>query len=263
MGEVILELRGVRFRYPRAERESVCGVDLQVRPGELLGIVGPNGSGKTTLLRLLTGTVRPDHGVAKVLGREMGSWKRRELARLVAVVAQREEPVFPLKVEQAVLLGRYPHMSALGAPGPGDWRAVADALRRCDATHLRDRWIATLSGGEWQRVRVARALAQQPRALILDEATANLDIGHEMEVFELMWELVHHDGIAGVFVTHHVNLAARFGDRILIIDDGATRAAGAPHDVLTREVLEDVFDWPVDVVTWHGVPQFVPKRRGE
>ncbi len=129
--------------------------------------------------------------------------------------------------------------------------------------HLRDRWVATLSGGEWQRVRIARALAQAPHGLVLDEATANLDLRHEMEVFELAAELVRREAIAAVLVTHHVNLAARFGDRIVVLDRGAVSAQGAPADVLRREVLERVFEWPVEVEQWRGTPQFVPLKREE
>jgi iron complex transport system ATP-binding protein len=126
-----------------------------------------------------------------------------------------------------------------------------------------DRRISTLSGGEWQRVRVARALAQEPQALILDEPTANLDIRHEMEVFELVSDLVHRDGIAGVVVTHHVNLAARFVDRMVVMNGGRTEASGTPGEVITQEVLERVFGWRVEVDMWRGVPQFVPLRSSE
>ncbi|MGD2135850.1 MAG: ABC transporter ATP-binding protein, partial [Gemmatimonadales bacterium] len=223
-------------------------------------IVGPNGSGKTTLLRLLLGVVAPSAGTLHVHGRPAAAWKRRTLARTVGVVAQREEPVFPVRVEQAVLFGRYAHMGPVGAPRDTDRRAVERALRLCDVAHLRHRWVATLSGGEWQRVRVARALAQEPKALVLDEPTANLDIRHEMEVFELAVHLVHREGLAGILVTHQVNLAARMADELLVMDRGAVRAAGPPKDALRREVLEEVFGWPVAVTEWEGAPQFVPLR---
>jgi iron complex transport system ATP-binding protein len=121
--------------------------------------------------------------------------------------------------------------------------------------------VSTLSGGEWQRVRVARALAQAPRALVLDEPTASLDIRHEMEVLELTAELVRQDGLAGILVTHHVNLAARYVDRVVVLDRGTARAIGKPADVLTRAVLEEVFEWPVAMREWEGVPQFVPLKR--
>jgi iron complex transport system ATP-binding protein len=176
------------------------------------------------------------------------------------VVSQREEPAFPLRVKQAVLFGRYPHMGALGAPSSADIAAVDHALDRCDVASLSDRWVATLSGGEWQRVRIARALAQKPRALVLDEGTASLDIRHEMEVFELVSELVHEGHLAGLLVTHHVNLAARFVDRVVVMDAGAAVAVGRPTEVLTPEVFERVFGWPVAQTDWRGVPQFVALR---
>lgn len=262
MGELILRGVGVSYRYPRADARAVRDAHVQVGHGELVGIVGPNGCGKTTLVRLLVGARRPDAGEILVLERPIDTWGRRDLARTVAVVTQREEPAFPLTVEHTVALGRYPHVGALGVPGHHDREVVTRALERCDITSLGERWVETLSGGEWQRVRIARALAQEPRALILDEATANLDVRHEMEVFELVAELVR-DGLAGLIVTHHVNLAARFVDRLVIMHEGAVRASGAPDDVLTRDVVEEVFGWPVEIDDRRGVPQVVPLRRGE
>lgn len=261
MGPLILEARGLGYRYPGAEVPALVDVDLTLGPGELLAVVGPNGSGKTTLLRLVLGVLVPDAGRVTVDGTAAAAWSRRSLARVFGVVVQREEPAFPMRVRPAVLLGRYPHLPAFAAPRDLDWRAVDDALVRCDAQFLRDRWVATLSGGEWQRVRIARALAQAPRALVLDEATANLDIRHEMEVFELVAELVRREGLGVLLVTHHVNLAARYADRIMVLDRGRAVAHGRPREVLTREVLERVFQWPIATTEWDGAPQLVPLRR--
>ena len=263
MGELIFDVRDLWYRYPGAAKPAVVDVKLHVAAGELVGVVGPNGSGKTTLLRLLLGVLRPTAGQALAGSQPAHTWKPRALARQVGVVVQREEPVFPLRVRQAVQLGRYAHMGALGAPSARDQAAVNHALARCDVAHLSDRWVATLSGGEWQRVRVARALAQEPQALVLDEATASLDVRHEMDVFELVADLVQREGLAGVLVTHRVNLAARFVDRIAVMDHGAARVVGAPRDVLTKEVIESVFAWPVAMQEWDGIPQFVPLRRGD
>jgi iron complex transport system ATP-binding protein len=263
MGELIFETREASYRYAAAHDAAVRAVTLAVSRGELVAIVGPNGSGKTTLLRLLLGVLRPSTGAVLAAGQAAHAWRRRELARLVGVVAQREEPVFPLRVHQAVLLGRYAHLGPFRAARASDFDAVERALERCDVQHLRDRWVATLSGGEWQRVRIARALAQDPRALVLDEATANLDLRHEMEVFELAAELVRREGLAALLVTHHVNLAARFSDRVIVMDRGGIAAQGTPAEVLRRDVLERVFAWPVAVVQWRGVPQFVPLKREE
>jgi iron complex transport system ATP-binding protein len=258
---MIIETRAVTYRYPGARDPAVLTADLLLEAGEIVGIVGPNGSGKTTLMRLLAGVLTPDAGTVTVEGKLITSWTRRDLARVIAVVAQREEPAFPLRVHQSVMLGRYPHLSALGAPRPNDHAAVNRALERCDITQLRDRWVADLSGGEWQRVRIARALAQEPRALILDEATANLDLRHEMEILELASQLARHAGLGVLLITHHVNLAARFVDRIVMLDRGRVHAVGRPREVLRRDLLQQVFSWPIETIEWDGVPQIVPLRR--
>ena len=263
MGHLIFEARRAGYRYPGAPRDAVRDADLAVRAGELVGVVGPNGSGKSTLIRLLLGALVPTAGVVTAFGRPAAAWRRRDLARRVAVVAQREEPVFPLRVREAVFLGRYPHVGPVRPMGPADHAAVDAALARADATELSDRWTTTLSGGEWQRVRLARALAQEPEVLVLDEATANLDLRHEMEAFELAADLVRREGRTGVLVSHHVNLVARFVDRVVVLDHGTPTAAGPPAEVLTRETLERLFGWPVDLVTWRGIPQIVPLRKDE
>jgi iron complex transport system ATP-binding protein len=263
MGCVMIEARAVSYRYPSADRDAVHEVGFALGLGEAVAVVGPNGSGKTTLLRLLLGVLQPQRGEVTLGQQRLAHWTRRELARLIGVVPQREDQLFPLEVGEAVLFGRYPHLGALGLPSARDRQAVQRALRLCDVAHLADRRVSTLSGGEWQRVRIARALAQEPRVLVLDEPTANLDVRHEMEVFELVADLVSHEGLGAIVVTHHVNLAARFADRVLVLDGGAVRATGCPDAVLTENVLRDVFEWPVAMTEWSGVPQFVPLRRRE
>jgi iron complex transport system ATP-binding protein len=263
MGELIFEARRASFRYRGAPHEAVREADLGVRRGELVGVVGPNGSGKTTLVHLLLGTLTPTAGAVLAFDRPAAEWKRKDLARRVAVVVQREEPVFPLRVREAVTLGRYPHVGAFQPLGARDRAAVDAALARADATALADRWTTTLSGGEWQRVRLARALAQEPDVLVLDEATASFDLRHEMEAFELVAGLVAGGELTGVLVSHHVNLVARFVDRIVMLDRGVPVAVGSPLEVLRRDLVERVFGWPVDVTAWRGVPQVVALRRGE
>ena len=161
------------------------------------------------------------------------------------------------------MLGRYVHLGPLEPVRARDRGAVETALRRCDAWELRGRQTDSLSGGEWQRVRVARALAQEPEVMLLDEPTASLDVRHEMEVFELVRQLVR-DGLGALVITHHLNLAARYADRMLLLADGHVVAEGAASEVLRRDVVERVFGWPVAVTTWGaGVPQVVPLRPGE
>jgi iron complex transport system ATP-binding protein len=260
---VILEAREVAIRYRGAARPALDGASCGVRPAELVAVVGPNGSGKTTLVRALTDMVPLAAGVVLAEGRPVGEWDRGAFARLVGVVPQREEIVFPLTVAETVMLGRYARLGPLAAPAATDREAVRSALERCDVAALGARSIDSLSGGEWQRVRVARALAQEPRILLLDEPTASLDVRHEMELFELIRQLVE-GGLAGLVITHHLNLAARYADRIVLLDEGVVVASGSPHAVLTRERLSRVFAWPVAVTSWcDGSPQVVPLRPRE
>jgi iron complex transport system ATP-binding protein len=260
---VILEARDLTVRYAPGRPPALDAVGCRVIEGELVAVVGPNGSGKTTLVRALSGLVAAERGSVQVGGRPLAEWSRAEMARLVGVVAQREEILFPLRVEETVMLGRYAWLGALAAPGPRDRTAVESALERCDARDLVGRTIDSLSGGEWQRVRLARALAQEPKALVLDEPTAALDVRHEMETLELIRGLVN-DGLAAIVITHHLNLAARFADRMLLLHQGRVLADGSPATVLRADTLGRVFEWPVAVTPWSdGSPQVVPLRPGE
>ncbi len=260
---MILEARGTSVRYRKGSPLALDGVNCRVGGSDLVAVVGPNGSGKTTLVRALLGLLPLERGSVLVEGRPVSSWSRGSLARVVGVVGQQEEAVFRLTVAETVMLGRYARLGPLGTPGSADRAAVTAALQRCDIVALADRPIDSLSGGEWKRVRVARALAQEPRALVLDEPTASLDIRHEMELFELMRQLVD-GGLAGLVITHHLNLAARFADRIVLLDRGRVVAEGTPGEVMNGDTLSRVFEWPVAVTTWSdGSPQVVPLRVGE
>ena len=260
---MIVEARELRVTYRGARSPALDGVSCSLGEGQLLAVVGPNGGGKTTLLRAILGMTPLEKGTVTIAGRELALWRRRDLARVIAVVAQREEMVYPLRVGETVMLGRYSRLGPLAPAREEDRAAVERALRRCDAWDLRDRRTDTLSGGEWQRVRVARALAQEPRALLLDEPTAALDIRHEMEVFELVRQLVH-EGLSAMVITHHINLAARYATSMLLLSHGRIAAEGPPAAVLRREILEPVFEWPVAVTDWlDASPQLVPLRPGE
>ncbi len=161
------------------------------------------------------------------------------------------------------MLGRYAHLGPLGRPARADRRPSQPRSSGATSAHLAERSVDSLSGGEWKRVRLARALAQEPRALVLDEPTASLDVRHEMELFELFRRLVD-EGMAALVITHHLNLAARFADRILLLSGVGLVAEGTPAEVLTREIVGRVFEWPVAVTPWcDGSPQIVPLRPGE
>lgn len=259
----VFTARGLRFTYPRAAAPALDGVDLDVPAGGVYAILGPNGSGKSTLLRVLLGALAPQAGEARYAGRPLAEWTPRELARRIGVVPQAEELAFPITVRELVAMGRYPHLGNWRREGEADRVAIEQAMIRCDVLDLAGRPLATLSGGERQLVRIARALAQQPDTLVLDEPTAALDIRHEMEIFELVAALAATDGVTVVLVTHNINLAARYASRILLLDRGRVAAEGEPAAVLTRETVERVYRWPV-VVERHpgpgrdeGAPQVV------
>jgi iron complex transport system ATP-binding protein len=254
---------GLTFHYPHAHRAAVSDISLDVPAGALTAVLGPNGSGKSTLLRLLLGTLRPEAGEARFGGCEVQKWKRAELARAVGVVPQSEEIAFPIPVRELVAMGRYPHLGAWRAEREADRVAIERALARSDVLDLADRPIGTLSGGERQRVLIARALAQEPAALALDEPTASLDIRHVMSIWELLRALAE-GGTTVLVITHHLNLAARFADRLAVLDRGQLAAAGTPAEVLTTALVERVWGWPVRI-TPHagpgpdtGAPQVTP-----
>jgi iron complex transport system ATP-binding protein len=260
---MILEARSITVRYRSRAVVALNSASCQVSGSELVAVVGPNGSGKTTLVRALLGLVAVEEGSVLVDGRPVMDWPRRDLARVIGVVGQQEEAVFPLSVRETVMLGRYARLGPIAPPGQEDRAAVHRALERCDILDLAERSIDSLSGGEWKRVRIARALAQEPRALVLDEPTASLDVRHEMELFELFRELVH-GGLAGLIITHHLNLAARFAHRIVLLNQGSVVAMGTPAEVLRHDTLSKVFEWPVAVTMWQdGSPQVTPLRVGE
>ena len=258
------EARDLVVRYPGAQRPALDGVSMTVPDGCLYAVLGPNGSGKSTLMRSMMGVLEPTSGGTYIDDREVGTWNRRELARAVGAVAQSEALWFPLTVREMVAMGRYPHLGPLSGEGDPDRVAVAAALAECDVTEFASRDVTTLSGGERQRVRIARALAQQPRALVLDEPTNSLDIRHEMAILELLRRSAD-SGLTVIVVTHGLDLAARFADRLLLLSQGTVAAEGTPGQVMTDSTLAGVYAWPVSVATdpASGTPRVTPLRPGQ
>jgi iron complex transport system ATP-binding protein len=256
------ETQNVAVRYGRGERRALDGVTMHVPKGAFYAVLGPNGSGKSTLMRALMGLVPLEGGATLIGGRETARWNRRELARFVGAVSQMEHMAFPLRVDAFVEMGRYPHLGPLQPFGARDRSAIRDALARCDAEALADRDITSLSGGELQRVRIARALAQEPTALVLDEPTASLDIAHEMSIFQLLRDSAN-QGMTVLLITHNLNLAARFADLLLLLDRGRVASEGRVAEVFREEVLEKVYGWPISVREdpATGTPQLTPLSR--
>ena len=257
----MIRFDGVVLRYPRATRPAVDGVTLDAPRGAITAIVGPNGSGKSTLVRTLLGRLAPERGTITLDGAPIGALSRLEAARRLALVPQREEPAFPLVVRDFIALGRYAHGGVWSGETPDDRAAIAVASELAGVSPYLLRRTVELSGGEWQRVRIARALAQGGDALVLDEPTAFLDIAHEMAVFELLDALAR-QGKAVLLVSHQLNLVARFATRIALLNAGTLAAFGSPDDVMRGDLLERVYEWPLVVSRDPavGAPVLVPLR---
>jgi len=234
-----LTASGLFHEYPGARR-ALDDVDLELEQGELVCILGPNGSGKSTVLKILGGVLDPTRGHVEVEGCPLADLRPGDRARRIATVPQSLLALPDLRVENFVLGGRYPYLGLFGKHRSGDRAAIRRALEEVDALDWIDRSLSELSGGEHQRVLIARALAQEAGILLFDEPTASLDPEHQVMVFDLIRRLVG-DGRASLVATHELSLASRYADRILLFDGGRIRAQGTPGEVLRPEVLEPAF----------------------
>lgn len=258
----MISFRDVAVTYPNARKRALDGVTFDVARGEITAVVGPNGSGKSTLVRTLLKRHSMESGAITIDGADVHGMKANEVARAVAVLPQREDPVFPLGIEGYVGLGRYPRLSIWKNESSSDSEAVQTAMRRAEVIGLGNRRTDEISGGEWQRVRIARALAQECDAIVLDEPSTHLDVSHEMALFELLDDLAH-DGLALLVVSHELNLVARFASKIILLREGRIVASGTPSEVMQPPILEQVFDWPLHVINdaTIGAPALFPLRR--
>jgi iron complex transport system ATP-binding protein len=239
-------------------------VSFSVAAGSFFIIIGPNGSGKTTLMKLLDDIEHPKGGLVKVFGRPVDSFAKRELARQIAFVPQRMPVDFPFTVTEVVLMGRAPHLGLLGIEGPDDIEAAQNAMTFTGVENLAGRRVNQLSSGEQQRVFIARAICQNPKIILLDEPTASLDPAHQVRVMDIMEELRRKHGVTVVMVSHDLNLAALYGDHLLLLKEGRIVAEGPPADVLTFKILEKTYGCILLVVEspLGGVPRVsvVPGR---
>jgi len=257
-------LDGVGFRYPGSAGLAVHDLTLTIAPGEVVGVIGPNGSGKSTLLKLLAGLLRPQQGVLELDGRSLARYAVGAVARRIAVVPQSAQFVFPFTVREIVAMGRMAHRAGRsdgwnnwlgGLPAVAGWsvesradrEAVQTALIQMELESIADRSILELSGGERQKALLARALAQQPSILLLDEPTAALDWHHQSAVYRLARALNQNRGVIVVLVSHDLNLAALFARRLILLDRGRIRRAGPPDEVLTQAELDSLYGGAVIV----------------
>lgn len=226
---------GVHFAY--GDNAVLRDLRFSIEPGEFVGVIGPNGAGKTTLLRLLTGMHAAERGTVRVGERDVRAIPAPERARLLSVVPQSESMAFPYTVEAMVLLGRFPYTAFLGFEREEDVRIARDAMAQVGVEHLAARSVTDLSGGEQHRVLIARALAQRTPVLLLDEPNAHLDIHHQVALFDLLARLHGGEGRSVLIITHDLNLAGMYCDRILLLADGGAAAFGPPADVLREDLI--------------------------
>ena len=247
MGEAHAEsaavtLESASVRYRGREAFALDGVSLLARAGEVTAVLGANGAGKSTLLRVVAGLIVPDRGTLRLGGVDARTLDRREMARRVALVPQTERVADGFRVREVVAMGRSPHLDGWMRARPEDEAAAQDAMVRCDLVHLVDRDVATLSGGEHRRVAIARALAQRPKVLALDEPAAFLDIKHRLALRDVLSDVARRDGVACIAALHDLEDAARLASHVVLLRGGKVLAAGAPADVMTRELLASAFD---------------------
>ena len=251
----MLTADGVSFSYARPRTDDagfgLRHVSVTVARGSLTGLIGPNGCGKTTLLKLLSGVLRPEQGAVMLDGQPLTGRSRREVARRIAVVPQETHPAFDYSALEMVLMGRHPHLGAFQLEGPGDLGIARDAMLATGTAHLADRSYMTLSGGEKQRVVIASALAQAADVLLLDEPTASLDLGYQLDVASLLARLNRERGVTMVLATHDLNLAASLCDQLVLMRCGRVLAHGTPQDVLTPPLVQQLYDVDADI-TFHA-----------
>jgi len=243
--DVRLSVEQVSYAYsPNPSQAPIFTLEatsFQVKPGEIVGVLGPNASGKSTVLRLIAGALQPLSGRILLNGAETHLMEPRARAQKIAMVQQESQLLFPAKVWEFVLQGRHPHGKSLRFENDDDVVIATNALRQVGADHLTDRWMDEISGGEKQRVILARALAQQPVLLLLDEPTLHLDIGAQVDFLHTLKKLTAVNRYAVVIVTHELNLAGEYADQVVLMQKGKCLRVGTPASVYQRDLLEQVF----------------------
>jgi iron complex transport system ATP-binding protein len=240
-----IQLQGITARY--RGKPVLEDISLAIQAGDMVGLLGPNGAGKSTLFAVLSGLLTPVSGTVKLFGTDVGRLPPSERARLIAVVPQELDIPVPYTVEEVVMMGRTAAIGRFARPSARDRKAVEQALVYTDVVDIRSRPLNELSGGERQRAIVAMVLAQEPRIILMDEATSHLDINHRLEIMQLVERLNRDDGVTVLMISHDLQMAAEFSRRLILLDQGRVVADGLPRDVLTEEALRRVYHCDVRI----------------
>jgi iron complex transport system ATP-binding protein len=251
----IISAKNINFSY--AAKPVMEDVSFAIDEAQIVSIIGPNGSGKTTLLKIINGTLFPDAGHMFIDGKYTSRWSRKDIAQKVAIVPQETAVVFPFYAEEIVLMGRFPHLSNYRFEDKKDYRIVHEAMEKTDTLAFAARRFDELSAGERQRVLIARALAQEPKVLLLDESTVFLDLKHQAQFLALLRQLNTVQQLTVIFVTHDINLAAQHADRIILLYSGKIYAIGKPAEVITAANIKEVYDVDslIDQNPQNGLPR--------
>lgn len=252
----MIDIQNVQYSIDNAE--ILKGVSLNVQPG-LLGLIGPNGAGKTTLLRTISGYLRPTAGQVQVAGKNVLDIDMKRRAQLMALVPQNFAMDYDFTVLEMVLMGRNPHKKAFEADTPADYAIAHESIRKAGIQGFEGRSVIGLSGGEWQRMIIARALCQQSSVLLLDEPVSNLDVKHQVGILNTVKTMVRERGLVCVCVLHDLNLAYNYCDTVALMQEGKLAAAGTPADVMSKDVLEEVYETGIRVIDAGGGTYILPE----
>ncbi len=236
-------IKAEKLSYNYGQLQALKDIDFQVKSGELLGVIGPNGSGKTTLVKNITGVLKSD-GQVYFNNKEisLSSLDRKSIARKIGVVPQKSQLKGDFTVREVIEMGRYPHQSKFKKDDKSGRKVVDKIIDKLNLNKFTERFTGELSGGEFQKVLVARALAQEPEILIFDEATSHLDINHSIDIFKLARELIKQNQLTVIAIIHDLNLAAQFCDRLMVLKKGEKVSIGNPEEIITEEMLSSIFD---------------------
>lgn len=255
----MIKIEGIKFSY--GNKEILKNINLEIKKGKMIGILGPNGCGKSTLLKNILGYLKPSSGNIFINNKKTDSISSKELAKLVSLVPQKSSLMSPMTVEDFVLMGRLPHLTSSWSGYRGeDFKIVKDKLNFLELNKFEKRVALSLSGGEFQRVLLARALVQDTELLLLDEPTSALDLNHAVEILNSVKMLVSNHGITGVAVLHDLNLASMFCDEIIMMKDGEIYYQGTPQEVIKEEILKEIYNLKSRVFCGeNNIPYVIPQ----
>lgn len=240
-----LEVEDLKFGY--GKKLVLDEVSFNIKKGEFISIIGPNGSGKSTLLKTLNNIYNPWKGKIIIKGRNIKELKKKELARVMALVLQDNNIDYEFTVEEIILMGRHPHKGRFEKENKNDYKIIEESLEMTNTTYLRNRIITEISGGEKQRVMIAKALAQRPEIILLDEPTSHLDINHQIEILKLLKDMNKEKGTTIILVIHDINLGIRYSDKVIMLNEGKIIDIGNPEDVITKENIELSYNIKVEI----------------